>query len=212
MELIMKKFFTYNTLFALMLFSSQSLAVSVSDAVSASKNNDPVEAVKIWSKLANTGNAVAQYNLAKYYSTGSGVEKSTRVANKWLRDANRSGFVQAYLDLNKLAIAPAKGRTLQFDVITPVTWLTKQEPSKYTIQLASSRNENSIKRIFDDNDFKGKGGYYHYVREGVHRYALIYGSFETVASANIAMKELPKKLRQKTPWVRKIKSLQKISR
>ena len=207
----MKNYFTYSTLFILMLFSSQSMAVSISDAIQASENNDSAEAVKLWSKLANEGSAIAQYNLAKYYSTGSGVDKSTQVANKWLRNANQAGFVQAYTSLNKSAIAPAKGTKLQFNVITPATWLIKQEPNKYTIQLASSRNEKSIKRIFENNNLKGKGGYYHYVREGVDRYALIYGAFKTVASANNAMKKLPEKLRQKTPWVRKIKSLQKIS-
>lgn len=211
MALTMKNFFKYNTLLALLLFSSQSIAVSLSEAVSATKNEDSAVAVKMWSKLANTGNTIAQYNLAKYYSTGNGVEKSTRVAKKWLKDANRSGFVQAYLHLNKRAIAPAKGVTLRFNVITARTWLTEQAPNKYTIQLASSRNEKSIKRTFEDNHLKGKGGYYHYVREGVDRYALVYGTFNTVASANIAMKALPEKLRQKTPWVRKIKSLQKIS-
>jgi len=91
------------------------------------------------------------------------------------------------------------------------SWLKKQEPNKYTIQLASSRNKKSIKKSFDDNSLKGKGGYYHYVRDGIDRYALIYGTYKTVAAANIAIKKLPQKLRKKTPWVRRIKSLQQIS-
>jgi septal ring-binding cell division protein DamX len=212
MELNIKNCFKYIALSILVLFTSQSMAVTVSEAVSASENNDAVKAVRLWSQLASAGNTIAQYNLATYYSSGNGVEKNKQVARKWLKDATRSGFVQAYLNLNKSAIAPAKGVTLKFNIENPLTWLAKQEPKKYTIQLASSRNENSIKQAFEDNRLKGKGGYYHYVREGVDRYALIFGSFKTVAAANVAIKDLPEKLRKKTPWVRKIKSLQYISK
>ena len=104
----------------------------------------------------------------------------------------------------------ANGLQLTFNS-GPLYWLEEQEPNQYTIQLASSRKEKSIERIYDENHLKGKGGYYHYKRDGVDRYALIYGTYKTVAAANIAIKKLPEKLRSKTPWVRKIKSLQKLS-
>ncbi len=211
MDLIIKKYFNNTIFFILLLFSSQNMAASVSDAVIASKNNNTVEEVKIWSQLADTGNSIAQYNLASHYFSGKGVQKNNVLAEEWLRDAARSGLIQAYTKLNKKAIAPANGKTISF-IVGPVLWLKKQEPNRYTIQLASSRNEKSIKKSYEVNHFKGKGGYYHYVRDGVHRYALIYGSFKTVAEANVAIKGLPESLRKKTPWVRKIKSLQKISK
>jgi len=211
MDLLVNKYFKSFSLFFLIFFSVQSIAVSISDAITASENENVTAAAKMWSQLANEGNTIAQYNLANYYSTGKGVQKNSQQASKWLKDAARSGFVQAYLDLNKNAIAPANGISLTFN-IDPALWLSKQEAKKYTIQLASSRNEKSIKKAYDTNNIKGKGGYYHYVRDGVDRYALIYGTFETVAAAKDAMKELPDKLRKKTPWVRKIKSLQNISK
>jgi septal ring-binding cell division protein DamX len=211
MELIIKNWLKSILVSVLILFSSQNMAASVSDAVRASKNNYNSEAVKLWSQLANKGNTISQYNLANHYSTGSGVQKDKNAANKWLKNATRSGLIQAYLNLNKKAIASAKGMTLSFNV-DPAYWLTKQEPNQYTIQLASSRNKKSIQKSYDENNIKGDGGYYHYVREGVDRYALIYGTYKTVAEANVAIKELPQNLRNKTPWVRKIKSLQKISK
>lgn len=211
MDLLINKYFKSFSLFVLIIFSTQSIAVSISDAITASENKNVTAAAKMWSQLANEGNTIAQYNLANYYSTGKGVQKSPQQASKWLKDAARSGFVQAYLDLNKNAIAPANGISLSFN-IDPALWLSKQESKKYTIQLASSRYEKSIKKAYEDNNIKGKGGYYHYVRDGVNRYALIYGTFKTVAAAKDAMKDLPAKLRKKTPWVRKIKSLQKISK
>jgi DamX protein len=96
--------------------------------------------------------------------------------------------------------------------VDPALWLDKQEPEKYTIQLASSRYEKSIIKSYEKNNLNGNGGYYHYVRDGVDRYALIYGTYKTVADANVAMKSLPSELRKKTPWVRKIESLQNISK
>lgn len=210
MELIMNKIFKNLILSILVLFSSQNIAASVSDAVTASKNNNVIQAAKLWEKLANSGNAIAQFNLANHYSEGKGVAKNEVIAEQWWKDATRSGLIEAYLNLNKDAIASAKGQTLSFQ-IDPGNWLQKQKPNKYTIQLASSRNKKSIKRSYEKNNFKGNGGYYHYVRDGVDRYALIYGTYKTVAAANDAMKKLPENLRKKTPWVRKIKSLQKIS-
>lgn len=195
----------------LIFLSAQSLAVTVSDGINASKSNAPAEAVKIWTQLANAGNSIAQYNLANHYLSGKGVQKNESIAEQWFRDATHSGLIQAYVNLNEKGVTPARGVTLSFN-ISPLSWLEKQEPNKYTIQVASSRNEKSIKKSFEDNNVKGNGGYYHYVREGVDRYALIYGAYKTVAAANVAMKELPENLRKKTPWVRKIKSLQNISK
>ncbi len=213
MELIIKNNLKTAILFILVLFSAQAFAATVSEALLANKNNNATEAVKIWEQLANSGNSIAQYNLAGHYSTGNGVQQNKDVADKWLKDATRTGLIQAYLNLNKQAIAPAKGVTLSFSFsVGPNMWLSTQKPNQYTIQLASSRYEKPIKKTFSENNLTGKGGYYHYTRDGVNRYALIYGAYKTVAAANIAIKELPENLRKKTPWVRKIKSLQKISR
>lgn len=207
----MKNIFKIHMLLIFILFTSQNIAATVSEAVQASKNNNAAEAVKLWAQLADEGNPIAQFNLANHYSSGNGVKKNELLAEQWLQDAARSGLIEAYLNLNNQAIASAKGQKLSFQV-GPTIWLKKQEPNKYTIQLASSRYEKSILKSYEKNNLKGKGGYYHYKREGVDRYALVYGAYKTVAAANAAMKTLPNQLRKKTPWVRKIKSLQKISK
>ena len=206
----MKNIFKIKLLLIFMFFSSQSMAVTVSEAILASKNNDAAKAAKLWAILADEGSSIAQFNIAKHYSVGEGVQKNKLLANEWLKDATRSGLIQAYLNLNNQAIAPAKGMRLTFQV-GPEIWLKKQEPNKYTIQLASSRYEKSIMQSYEKNNLKGKGGYYHYIRDGVDRYALVYGAYKTVADANVAMKKLPNELRKKTPWVRRIKSIHKVS-
>lgn len=200
------------TILSMLIFcSSNSIAVSITEGVNAVNDNDNTEAVKIWIQLAEQGNTVAKYNLASHYSTGSGVEQDEQTANEWFKEAARTGLVGAYLNLNNQAIEPANGKTISF-LVAPELWLSKQEPKKYTIQLSSSRYEKSIKKLYETHNIKSKGGYYHYVRQGTDRYALVYGTYDTVASANNAIKELPSNMRKTTPWVRKIQTLQKISK
>lgn len=206
-----KNILKFFSIYMFILFSSSTVADSISDAVTASENNNPVEAVKLWRKLANTGDSIAQYNLASHYVSGNGIEKNQTLAEQWYKDAAQAGLVEAYINLNNQAVAPAKGQTLSF-IVSPIKWLNKQNPDKYTIQLASSRYEDSIKRSYEKHNLKGKGGYFNYEREGVDRYALVYGTYKTVAEANVAMKKLPDELRKKTPWVRRIKSIQKVSK
>lgn len=208
--LIMRLHLKFILLATFILFSTQNMAVSLSDGIAAVKNEDYTGAVKIWTQLADAGDSVAQYNLSDHFFSGKGVNKNKNTAELWLQSATRSGLIQAYLDLNKLAVAPANGLKISF-ITDPALWLSKQEPDEYTIQLSSSRYEKSIKKLYAMNNIKGKGGYYHYVRDGVDRYALIYGSYKTVAAAKTAITELPSDLRKTTPWVRKIKSLQNIS-
>ena len=210
MEYNIKIQFKVYFLFVLLMFSKSAISNTVEEALEAEQNNQNQEAVEIWSKLANKGNTIAKYNLALQYSSGKGIAKNNNLSKKWLKEATHIGLAQAYTRLNKNALASANGLQLTFKS-GPLYWLEEQEANNYTIQLASSRKEKSIIKIYDDNHLMGKGGYYHYQREGVDRYALIYGIYKTVAEANTAIKTLPQNLRKKTPWVRKVKSLQKIS-
>lgn len=50
------------------------------------------------------------------------------------------------------------------------------------------------------------------MKDGIDRFALVYGVYKTVAAANVAIKDLPDELRKKTPWVRKIRSIHKVSK
>ncbi len=194
----------------LSVFQSAS-AASVDDAIAAVEDNDHETAIKIWTQLAENGNVIAEYNLANNYSSGTGTEKNTQLAQVWYSNASHKGLVDAYIAVNKKALAPGNGVSISFDV-GPQFWLSKQNPARYTIQLASSRNKQSIQKLFNKSNLKGKGGYYQYSRNGIDRYALIYGTFSTVAEAKTAMSQLPEELRKKTPWVRKIKTLQNISK
>ena len=196
------KFKSKLTIPALVLFlicSSVTIASPVSDNVASPEN------AEIWKQLANRGNTAAMYNLANYYSSSNDDVKS----KKFLNHAAKSGLVQAYLEMNHAALSSAVGTTLTFES-APVVWLKNQAADKYTIQLASSRHEKSIIKIYSDYDLKAKGSYYHYQRSGKDRYAVVYGAYDTVAAAKLAFTKLPEDLRKRAPWVRRIGSLHKI--
>lgn len=191
-------------------FATSIMASTIKDGLKAIENNRVEDAVKIWADLAGTGNNTAKFNLATHYEHGVGTEQNESLATKWFKSATHSGLVEAYLHFNKNALVAANGVTLKFNV-GPTEWLDKQETGLYTVQLASSRSEALIKKYYLENDIKNEGGYYHYIRDGEDRYALVFGVYESVAAANAAIANFPEKLRKWTPWVRNIHSLQKIS-
>lgn len=185
-------------------------ANTVKEALAASNDNQEEEAVRIWSQLASSGNNIAKYNLGNHYLNGDGVEQDQSTAYKWFKNATRSGLVQAYLKLNKKALVNGNGVSLKFD-IGPLFWLKNQDSKMYTIQLMSSSNESSIMTYYKENDINNKGGYFKYNKNGRVRFALVFGTYPTVADATKAISELPENLRKKSPWVRRIKSLKNIS-
>lgn len=62
---------------------------------------DYKSAVSILKKLAKSGNAEAQFQLAKCYQNGTGVKKNTSVAASWLNKSAEGGFVPAYYALGQ---------------------------------------------------------------------------------------------------------------
>jgi len=199
MNLKIKNKLTIPVLVLFLVSSSVTIASPVSDNMATPEN------AAAWRQLANSGNTAAMYNLANYYSSANDKTKS----KEFLNHAANSGLVQAYLEMNHAALSSGVGTTLTFES-APVVWLKNQKADKYTIQLASSRHEKSIVKIYSDYDLKGKGSYYHYQRSGKDRYAVVYGAYDTVADAKLAFTKLPEDLRKRAPWVRRIDSLHKI--
>jgi septal ring-binding cell division protein DamX len=190
-----KKILSFTLFFGL---SGSIFANTAEEAIEAEINIQDQDAVAIWSKLANSGNTIAKYNLAKHYANGKGITKDENQAKSLMKQASQSGLAQAYTSLNKKALTSGKGVYLTFKS-GPLYWLKEQKPELYTLQLASSRYEKSIIKLYEENFLKGKGGYYRYQRDGVQRYALVYGTYRTVAEAKSSIKDLPKGLKSRTP-------------
>lgn len=89
-------------------------------------------------------------------------------------------------------------------------WIRHQSPSHYTLQLASSKNVSLIEKYISDNNLEGRAGYYKSRRGGENWYALVYGSYASLAIAKAAIASLPAGLRKWSPWVRKYADIQHI--
>ena len=192
------------------LFISTSLNASNLTALNAFERGDYAAAAKEWLELANQGDAEAQYNLALLYEHGNGVSPDKNLSRYWFSMAARQGMAQAYALLNKRSVAPDDAPAIPDFTVSPQKWVAMQNPSHYTLQLASSTNQDLIKKYYEENGLEGKAGYYSSMRQQERWYALVYGSYGSVQEAKAAIADLPKDLRKWSPWVRNIRSIHKI--
>ena len=183
-------------------------------ALAAQARGDYSNAAKMWLQLANEGDPIAQYNLALLYQRGAGVKPDNNLVTYWLSMAARQGLVEAYTSINAQSMQPAKVTAHVLPQVSatmgPQEWVAAQNPSYYTLQLASSTNQALIQKYYDENELVGKAGYYRSRRAGEDWYALVFGAYPTVQDAKDAIDDLPVDLKKWSPWVRNIRSIRKI--
>lgn len=180
-------------------------------AVAAAASGDYATAAQLWMQRAQQGDAAAEYNLGVLYRSGHGVPQDMAKASQWFRKAARQGLVDAY---NTLA-PPGDKRPISADksaraVLDPKLWIVQQNPSYYTLQLASSKNRALIEKYITENDLQGHAGYYESIRNGQAWYALVYGTYPNKGAAQAAVDSLPQALRKWKPWVRQYADIQRI--
>ena len=220
---------------SILMMSSFVYADMYQDAVNATIERDYDRAISLWQKLARKGDPVAQYNLAVFYREGYGIKADRTKSNHFLKTAVRGGLVEAANKFNSDNIQPAdkdevtkviaqyKTTTLSPSLLLsekqeipkeklndPVGWVMAQNPMHYTLQLASSRSEDRVKKVYEQNGMKGKGGYYKRERDGDVWYFLIYGAYSSSDEATSKISELPEEIRKGSPWVRKLKNIQRV--
>ena len=202
-----RKSFSLLLFYALITFTCNVHADAFADALQATSDEDYGEALDQWQKLANQGNPLAQYNLARFYERGLSVPISLQQARYWYEKAAQQGLVQAYTKVSVASIKPGQGSRVQF-ALTPQAWVRAQQPRFYTLQVASSKNRRLIERYYKEFKLSGQAGYYQYKRQGEDWFALVYGAYPSVKDANADVDSLPAKLRKWSPWVRQIKRVQ----
>jgi septal ring-binding cell division protein DamX len=89
-------------------------------------------------------------------------------------------------------------------------WISKQPPQDYTVQILAAKENDAASRfkrlkIETDNEI----AYYKMVSNGGIWYKFIYGNFQTLEQARLAIENLPVKLRDLGPWPRQFDSIQK---
>lgn len=181
-------------------------AGTLEPALAALEAGNLPTAVDLLSVPAQSGDSAAAYDLAIAIERQGGEPEQVRF---WLRQAARHGLVQAYQRLNAQAVKPAP-RARALVLVTPDDWIRHQNPRHYTLQLASSTNRRVIDRYYRENRLEGEGGYYRNRRDGQDWYALVYGAYPTVSEAKAAIGNLPEALRKWSPWVRRLRDIQRI--
>ena len=91
------------------------------------------------------------------------------------------------------------------------SWLLDQEASFYTLQVLGVRNEESLLNFVKDHKLllNQNVAYYKTVYKGNQWYPLLYGVYPTKSDAADAVQELPDKVQQSIPWLRKMSAVQK---
>lgn len=197
-------------LFLFVFFSACSPlhAGTLSDAAEALQNSNYIRARLLYTEQAKNNDPVALFNLAVMAQKGMGVPADPAEAQVLFEKAARYKLIDA-CNLTRLEIKPAAGQRLLV-VQTPQEWVRTQNASYYTLQLASSTNRKLIEKYYTENQLQGMAGYYVTQRQGEEWYALVYGAYPTVGDANAAITSLPKDLRKWSPWVRKLKDIQRL--
>lgn len=81
---------------------------------------------------------------------------------------------------------------------------TGNSPYHYTIELFLGKEEQHAKNFITEYHLENKASYHKaQLKDGKIRYIVIYGSYDTEGQAEAMLRQLPKKLRNLHPWVRK---------
>ena len=171
-------------------------------------------AAEWYRKAAETGYSYAQYNLGTLYAEGRGVKQDLEQAKYWLLIASRQGVNYATESLKKLEESPSPTPQQESKaaiahapfhsnpVAKGLTWIEKQNPQHYTIQLARSKDMDWILKLASASRLEQAMIQFSSKIKGEEWHNLIYGSFATKEEAEAAAKTLPEALRKWTPWVR----------
>jgi len=189
-------------------FTSAQAAGTLAEATEAIQNGNYIRARMLYMELADRNNPVALFNLGVMEKQGLGTAANPFEARTLFEKASQYKLVDAYNSI-QLAIKPAGDRRITI-VQTAQEWILSQNGNYYTLQLASSTNRKLIEKYYNENQLHGKAGYYANRRQGEDWYALVYGAFPTAGEANAAIATLPQDLRKWSPWVRKLKDIQRL--
>ena len=219
-QYVSKQFLIASAIITGLFILSPVVADDYQMAVNATSSGNYDQALALWKKLAQQGNPVAQYNLAVFYKEGYGVSSDNSESRRWYKAAGQQRLIQATANIDNRSIKPASERDIEREEEAhvshsvasddPIGWVLTQNPRHYTLQLASSRSEKSIRQYYEENQMQGKGGYYKKIQDGETWYFLIYGAFNSSRNASNEIEQLPEEIRKWSPWVRRLGNIQKV--
>lgn len=136
----------------LLIFSHAAFAGPYEDAINAKVRQDYTTAYNLFSPLANSGNAEAQFEIALLYLNGhygaNSQQKSTGVT--WLRRAANGGHLQAQKEMHVLFIIGSSYGVSDEESVKYVRMAAEQgdASSEYSMGLSYKHRENYSKARF----------------------------------------------------------------
>ena len=109
-------------LLSLLLLAAPLAAQDYHRGWTAFQKGDYAAALKEWRALADTGHAMAQFNLGLMHAKGLGTPKDESVAVRWYRRAAEQGHVDAQ---NNLGFMYGTGRGVEINHAEAVMWLRR---------------------------------------------------------------------------------------
>ena len=118
---------------------------------------------------------------------------------------------------NEILPQPAKKeitRETEERIIQHEDWLLSQKSSNYTIQLMGTHRESVLLNFVERNQLlkQNEVAYYQTSFKDKPWFQLLYGVYATKKDAQSAADSLPPKIRQSSPWIRRLSAVQKSIR
>ncbi|MFC1684006.1 SPOR domain-containing protein [Pseudomonadota bacterium] len=174
-----------------------------------------------WRMAALQEHPDAQYRLGMAYMNGEGVERDLDKAADWFKRAAQHGSEEAAVELQgiltakRMQAAKAK-QAQQIEKIeqakntSVTTWIGRQPPDAYTIQLYATTKQSAAQQFIAQSELKDELEAFSFDRGGKRYYAIINGSFDSIAAARQAINRLPAKTKKNGTWIRNFGSIHKI--
>lgn len=94
------------------------------------------------------------------------------------------------------------------NIIAMESDLLHQPKTKYTIQLMGSHHLAVVRTYIKRNHLDAQAQYYYAAFNDRKWYMLVFGQYNTVAEARLAINQLPKSIRKAHPWIKPNKAVQ----
>ncbi|MGH8659745.1 MAG: hypothetical protein ACREV4_15055 [Gammaproteobacteria bacterium] len=189
-------------------------------------------------KAAGQGHSGAQFALGVMYAFGQGTEWDVAKAAQWFQQAAEHGMPEAQYNVAALAKAeqerppqeaqqsrrelPERRLTTAYETLANIhaqsasngikaeSWIRARQPSQFTVQLATTTDEDTIIPFIKSQTLDQDLAYFRVKGAGPAHYVIIYGEFQTGQDARGALAQLPAHLLPAKPLVRSFRQVRKM--
>jgi hypothetical protein len=145
-------------LFPLLLLTVLSVSATMEDVQQAFKDKNYKQVFKLIQPYAESGNVVAQYNLAMMYAKGDGTDVDDKKAVHWYIKAAENGHIKAQ---NNLGLRYHRGNGVAADEHKSLYWFIKASkkghlPSVFNIALMHSEQVKEMLKAEADRQSKSE--------------------------------------------------------